>query len=165
MQCTSYRPGEHFHAILLAKVDAFERKVTTGELGNDFANEVAIMEEHDRMGKGRIIIEVSLAVRGLAWRQRRFHCEPFAGNIRKALDIVQLSECFIWTPILRVVELGEGWRWRVLLLEQKGRKNGKVDTLLPRHVTCFEKNVTPGSVLGKVCAHSSEIIQTTEWMP
>jgi len=48
-----------------------------------------IVEHHDRMRKGWIIHEVSLAVRRLGWGQRRLHCDTFSGKIPDPSDVTQ----------------------------------------------------------------------------
>lgn len=51
-----------------------------------------VRNDHERMRKGWIILEVPLAFAGLAWGHCRLHCQPFTSYVGEAPDIVQLSK-------------------------------------------------------------------------
>jgi len=141
--------------VLLAKVAALEGKVVASELRDGLAKKIAVVEEHYRMGKGRIVVEVTLTVSRLAGWQRSLHREPLASNVREALDVAQLAESFVGALALGIGRVRECLRRRIHLLEQKGRHDGEVCGDVQSLVGVLEKNDTLGRALGEVGASVS----------
>jgi hypothetical protein len=68
---------------------SYMRNINTTFKRKYYQRRTTIVEHNDRMRKGWIIHEVSLAVRRLGWGQRRLHCETFSGKIPDPRDVTQ----------------------------------------------------------------------------